>query len=199
LALNLFMIEKFCEKTIKKLRVMKKLTSFLLLLAGITLFSCEGPMGPPGVPGQDGTSLIGTVFEMQGDFRASNNYELYFDFPQNFEIYDTDVVLVYILWEVANVNGNQTDVWRLLPQTVVLNDGVLQYNFDYTVADVKIFLEGSTDFNNLLPAETDNQIFRIAVLPADFMAQKSIDINDFNSLLTIPGLKLDTIGKVEIK
>ena len=27
------------------------------------------------------------------------------DFPQNFEIFETDVVLVYILWEVVNVNG----------------------------------------------------------------------------------------------
>lgn len=167
---------------------MKKLTNFLLLLAGITFFSCEGPMGPPGL---DGTSLLGTVFEMQGDFKASNNYELYFDFPQNFEIYETDVVLVYILWEVANVNGKQTDVWRLMPQTVVLDDGVLQYNFDYTVDDVKIFLEGTTDFNYLLPAETDDQVFRIAVLPADFMAQKSVDIKDFNSLKNLPGLKLD--------
>jgi hypothetical protein len=73
----------------------------------------------------------------------------------------------------------------------VLDDGVLQYNFDYTVDDVKIFLEGTTDFNYLLPAETDDQVFRIAVLPADFMAQKSVDIKDFNSLKNLPGLKLD--------
>ena len=178
---------------------MKKFASFILLIAVFTVMSCEGPMGPPGVPGEDGTSLLGTVFEMQGDFKPSNNYELYFDFPQNFEIYETDVVLVYILWEVANVNGKQTDVWRLLPQTVLLNDGVLQYNFDYTVVDVKIFLEGTTDFNNLLPAETNNQIFRIAVLPADFMAKKSVNINDYNSLKSLPGLKLNELERIEIK
>lgn len=178
---------------------MKKFASFILLIAVFTVISCEGPMGPPGVPGEDGTSLLGTVFEMQGDFKPSNNYELYFDFPQNFEIYETDVVLVYILWEVANVNGKQTDVWRLLPQTVLLNDGVLQYNFDYTVVDVKIFLEGTTDFNNLLPAETNNQIFRIAVLPADFMAKKSVNINDYNSLKSLPGLKLNELERIEIK
>ena len=178
---------------------MKKFASFILLIAVFTVISCEGPMGPPGVPGEDGTSLLGTVFEMQGDFKPSNNYELYFDFPQNFEIYETDVVLVYILWEVANVNGKQTDVWRLLPQTVLLNDGVLQYNFDFTVVDVKIFLEGTTDFNNLLPAETNNQIFRIAVLPADFMAKKSVNINDYNSLKSLPGLKLNELERIEIK
>ena len=109
------------------------------------------------------------------------------------------MVLVYILWEVVNVNGKNTDVWRLMPQTVILNDGILQYNFDYTVADVKIFLEGTTDFNKLLPAETDNQVFRIVVLPADFLSKKSGDIIDFNSLKSLPGLKLDTMGKVVIK
>jgi hypothetical protein len=177
---------------------MKTLTITLLLVATVILISCEGPMGPPGAPGQDGDLLLGTVFEMQGDFRASNNYELFFDFPQDFEIYDTDVVLVYILWEVLDVNGKQTDLWRLLPQTVILDDGLLQYNFDYTVADVKMFLEGSTDFNNLLPAETDNQVFRIAVMPADFIAIKSIDINDFNSLMTLPDIRLNSIEKLEI-
>jgi len=178
---------------------MKTLTITLFLIAAVTLISCEGPMGPPGVPGEDGNTLLGTVFEKQGDFTASNNYEIFFEFPQDFEIYDTDVVLVYILWEVLDINGKQTDLWRLLPQTVILNDGLLQYNFDYTVADVKIFLEGSTDFNNLLPAETDNQIFRIAVLPADFISKKSADISDFNSLLKLPNLKLDIAQKVEIK
>jgi len=176
---------------------MKTLAGITLLLVATILISCEGPAGPPGV---DGTSLLGTVFEIQVDFKASNNYEMYYDFPQNFEIYETDVVLVYILWEEVTVSGKQTDVWRLLPQTVILDDGILQYNFDYTVADVKIFLEGTTDFNNLLPAETDNQVFRIVVLPADFLAsKKSVDINDFNSLITLPGLNLNTIERVEIK
>lgn len=172
---------------------MKKISFIIILLASVLIQSCEGPVGPPG---EDGTSLIGTVFEMEGDFKASNNYELFFDFPQNFEIYNTDVALVYILWEVATVNGNQTDVWRLLPQTVILDDGILQYNFDYTVNDVRIFLEGTTNFNNLLPAETDNQIFRIAVLPADFVAsKKSAEISDLSILMNSPELKFKVIGK----
>ncbi len=172
---------------------MKKLAGILFLFAATVLISCEGPMGPPG---EDGTSLIGTVFEMEGDFKASNNYELFFDFPKNFKIYETDVVLVYILWDVATVNGKKTDVWRLLPQTVILSDGVLQYNFDYTVNDVRIFLEGTTDFSKLLPAETQDQVFRIAVLPADFVAsKKSAEISELNVLMNSPELKFIVIGK----
>lgn len=177
---------------------MKKIIKLGFLLFVVTLISCEGPMGPPGIPGQDGESLIGTIFEYQGDFTKEGNYELFFDFPGNFEIYDTDVVLVYLLWDVIDVNGKQTDLWRLLPQTVILDDGVLQYNFDYTVADVRFFLEGTTDFNNLLPGETDNQVFRVAVLPADFIAQKSIDVNDFNAVKSIPNLKLDSFESLDL-
>lgn len=171
---------------------MKTTTAFLLLFTMVFITSCEGPMGPPG---EDGTSLIGTVFEISGDFTPQNGYSILYDFPNNFEIYNGDVVLVYILWEV----DNGTDIWRLLPQTVVLDDGVLQYNFDHTLYDVKIFLEGTTDFNNLRPAETDNQVFRIAVLPANLVAQKSIDYTNFDSLRSIPGLKLNTTERILLK
>ncbi len=180
-------------KTIKTLTI---LFAFFLIVS-----SCEGPMGPPG---QDGEALIGTIVEMEGDFNASNKYELYFDFPQNFEIYNTDVVLVYLLWDVVNINGKNTDVWRLMPQTIVLKDispnytetDVLQYNFDYTVNDVRIFLETTMNLNDLLPAETQDQVFRIAVLPADFIAsKKSAEINDLNLLMKSSELKFNVIGK----
>lgn len=168
---------------------MKKIKSILLIIAVIIITSCEGPMGPPGLPGD---SLIGSIFEIQDDFTPDNEYTLFFEFPNNFEIYETDVVLVYILWE--QVNG--LDVWRLLPQTVILPEGVIQYNFDYTVADVEVFMEFTVPEESLLPSETDNQVFRITVLPADFTSKKSVDVNDFNTILNSPELKLNTIKNV---
>jgi hypothetical protein len=172
---------------------MKKLTTMILVFASAFILSCEGPMGPPG---EDGTNLLGTIFELEGDFQPSNNYELFFDFPNNFEIYDTDVVLVYILWDVVNLNGKNTDVWRLLPQTIVLDEGVIQYNFDYTVNDVRIFLEATIPFSELLPAETQDQVFRIAVLPADFIAsKKAAEIMDLGILMNSPEVKFSLIGK----
>ncbi len=176
---------------------MKKITFILLIFTAVLITSCEGPMGPPGLPGQDGDALIGTIFEIQGDFTPDNEYKLFFEFPTDFKIYDTDVVLVYILWEQTD---NKTDVWRLLPQTVVLKSDegtdVLQYNYDYTVADVQVFLEGTFDFSSLLPGEWQNQVFRIAVLPADFMAKKSVDESDFNSIINSKEIKLNTIKEV---
>jgi hypothetical protein len=174
---------------------MKKLTTMILLFASAFILSCEGPMGPPG---EDGTNLLGTIFELEGDFQPSNNYELFFDFPNNFEIYDTDVVLVYILWDVVNVNGKNTDVWRLLPQTIVLDEGVIQYNFDYTVNDVRIFLEATIPFSELLPAETQDQVFRIAVLPADFVAsKKAAEIMDLGILMNSPEVKFSVVENLK--
>ncbi|MDX1284147.1 MAG: hypothetical protein R3182_04000 [Draconibacterium sp.] len=176
---------------------MKKLASILIIAMAMIIASCEGPIGPPGMPGEpgvDGGIMLGSIFEIEGDFTQSNNYNLYFEFPSSFEIYDTDVVLVYILWE--QVDG--LDVWRLLPQTVVLPEGVLQYNFDYTLADVQVFLEFTVPESSLRPAETKDQIFRIAVLPADFAAKETVDVTDFNSILKSPEIKLNLSKKINL-
>ncbi|MGD9929784.1 MAG: hypothetical protein AB7U05_07165 [Mangrovibacterium sp.] len=163
---------------------MKTINRLFILLTVLFLSSCEGEQGPPGIPGEDGINLLGSVIEIEGTFNPENDYRLYYEFPNNLEIYDSDLVLVYILWDQAdNGNGNVLDIWRLVPQTVVLPEGVLQYNFDYTVADVEIFLNYTSDYSELLPAETDNQVFRIAVLPAAYAANKSIDLADMNAVM----------------
>ena len=181
---------------------MKTITSLLFLITAIILTSCEGPIGPPGRDGLDGLdgadAEMGAAVEVYGDFTPQNDYLLYYAFEDyDITVYDGDAVLVYILWEQAETNdGALTDVWRLLPQTVALNDGILQYNYDYTTADMQIFLEGTTDFNNLLPAETDNQVFRIVVLPAILAQNKSIDVTDFNAVLKSMNKNLNSIEKI---
>ena len=181
---------------------MKTIASSLLILALFIITACEGPVGPPGLDGIDGVDGVdaemGSAVEVYGDFTPENDYLLYYVFDDyDLTVYDGDAVLVYILWEQAETNdGGVTDVWRLLPQTVVLDDGVLQYNYDFTTADLQIFLEGTTDFNNLLPAETDNQIFRIVVLPAILAQDKSIDVTDFNAVLKSMNMNLNSIEKI---
>jgi len=161
---------------------MKTLTGMIIVLATILLPACQGI---PGKDGLDGDSILGTVFEIEGDFTPANEWMLYFKFPNTIEVFESDVVLVYILWEQAD----NLDVWRLLPQTVVLTEGILQYNYDFTLADVQIFLDGSLDLNTLLPAEWQDQIFRIVVLPADFAINNSLDGSNYN--LVVKSLSLD--------
>ena len=86
----------------------------------------------------------------------------------NIEVYESDVILVYLLEESVPGNGGPIDVWSQLPQTYFLNQGTLLYTFDHTFLDVKIFLDGNFDLGTLGPAYTDDQVFRIAVVPSEF-------------------------------
>jgi len=184
------------------------LWNFVFLISTVLLFSCEGPAGPPGPPGTpgqdgqdglDGDSFLGSVFEIQDNFTSENNYELFFEFPETVEVFSSDIVLVYILWEqYTDSYGELLDVWRLLPQTVFLEEGTLQYNYDYTYYDVLIFLDGTIDFASLLPAETDNQVFRIVVLPAEYAQSKSLDVSDYDAVMKTLRIDHENIVKIDM-
>lgn len=184
------------------------LWNFVFLISTVLLFSCEGPAGPPGPPGTpgqdgqdglDGDSFLGSVFEIQDNFTSENNYELFFEFPETVEVFSSDIVLVYILWEqYTDSYGELLDVWRLLPQTVFLEEGTLKYNYDYTYYDVLIFLDGTIDFASLLPAETDNQVFRIVVLPADYAQSKSLDVSDYDAVMKTLRIDHENIIKIDM-
>ena len=124
---------------------------------------------------------------------------MYFQFPANFEVFESDVVLVYILWDqVTDKFGKVQDVWRLLPQTVALSEGILLYNFDYTLHDVEIFLGGTLDLRTLLPAESQDQVFRIVVLPADFAMDNSIDLSNFGLVMKSLSVQPETIKRMDL-
>lgn len=177
---------------------MKAITGILLILAVAILPACEGEPGPPGRDGIDGESFLGSVFEIEGDFTSENGYSLYFEFPQSMTVYESDVVLVYILWDqVEDNNGEPLDVWRLLPQTLVLDEGILQYNYDHTFLDVQIFLDGSIDFGTLRVSEAIDQVFRIVILPADYHVSAFHDISDYNSLMKSLGVNPQVIKRAD--
>ena len=176
---------------------MKTITKILLIISVALFSACEGPMGPPGFDGEDGedgTSLLGTIFQTTVDFTPENNYRILFEYPDNFERYTSDVVMVYILWEQVNTDNGVLDVWRALPQTIFLQEGVIQYNFDYTVENVAIFIEETV--GSLIPAETENQTFRIAVIPAAEYEEKSIELENFNSVLKSLKINAESIKEI---
>ena len=175
---------------------MKTITKILLIISVALFSACEGPMGPPGFDGEDGedgTSLLGTIFQTTVDFTPENKYHISFEYPDDFEIYTSDVVMVYILWR-QDIDNGVLDVWRALPQTVFLQEGVIQYNFDYTVKKVAIFIEETV--GSLIPAETENQTFRIAVIPAAEYEEKSIELENFNSVLKSLKINAESIKKI---
>ena len=179
-----------------------------IALAALTI-SCEGPAGPPGpagfdgldgLEGQDGVNILGQALEIEGTFSFDNDYRIFFEFPQTVEVFESDIVLVYILWEqVDDPNGGDPiDVWRLLPQTRILDQGLLQYNFDHTFLDVSIFLESDFDLGTLLPGDTDNQIFRIAVVPAEFGTDPSIDLTNLDSVMEAMNRDNSDLEKIQL-
>ena len=141
---------------------MKKLSLLFAVCTFVLISSCTGPAGPPGPAGYDN---LAQVFEATINFNEGNNYSRLITYPSNVVVYESDVVLVYLLEEV--VNGD-IDVWSQLPQTYFLNQGTLLYTFDHTFLDVNIFLDANFNLNTLGSGYTDNQIFRIAILPAEY-------------------------------
>lgn len=184
---------------------MKNITLLLGAFLAIFILSCEGPVGPPGPPGfdgvngEDGVNILGQVLEIEGTFDAGNNYSLLYEYPQTVEVFESDVVLVYILWTVAeDGNGEPLDVWRLLPQTLILNQGLLQYNYDFTFLDVSLFLESDFDLGTLSPGDTDNQVFRIAIIPAEFAQSSKMDTSNIEEVMSSLNIREIDINRIEL-
>ncbi|NRB59125.1 MAG: dihydrolipoamide dehydrogenase [Winogradskyella sp.] len=161
---------------------MKRIFSFIAVFT-LLLTSCEGPQGPPGLDGLNGlngVNFVGQSFETDPlDFFVENNYEQLIIIPNNVEVLETDMILVYLLWD------ENPDIWRLLPQTIYTDNGEFQYNYDSSFGDVRIFLDAPAefDFDSLSAADTLNQIFRVVVLPVDLINSNQIDINNYDDVV----------------
>ncbi|WP_075350605.1 hypothetical protein [Algoriphagus marinus] len=173
---------------------MKKLN--LLALSIIILIgfqACEGPVGPPGLDGLDGVNIVSKVFEVEVNFTQANNYieKLIFE-EANIE---SDVVLAFIEWEI---DGGKS-VWRALPQTVFFNEGgVLIYNYDFTLDDFRLFLDGAINPANLGEEWRLNQLFRVIVVPGDY-ASSRIDFTNYEAVTAMLGLKDEDFKRIDLK
>ena len=164
---------------------MKSIVLFVAFASTILFSSCEGPEGPPG---QSGVNILGQVFEVNINFNTGNNFGQLVTFPSNIEVYESDVVLVYLLTDVIpDGSGGTIDVWSQLPQTFFPFEGTLLYTFDHTFIDVQIFLDANFDLTLLGSQFTDDQIFRIAIVPAEF-GTADLTMNDL-----LLGLEINTI------
>lgn len=122
------------------------------------------------------SDTISEVFEINGvDFFAADNYTVVV--PLNPPIFSSDVVLVYR--RVGSSQGNP--IWRLLPQTYFFPEGELEYITDFTVNDVSINID--SDFNlGLVPEFTQNQTFRIVIVPGYF--SNTVDVNNYDAVMS---------------
>lgn len=173
---------------------MKKLLSLILIASTIVACSSDGEVGPPGPPGQDGVNIVGQAFEIEADFNDPD-YSVFADIPSSIEVLESDVVLVYWLELV----DDGTDVWNLIPQTIYFDDGEFQYNYNHTDFDVNIYLQGNIDLGTLGERYTQDQIFKIVVLPVDYAQDNNLDVSDYQSVKTSLDLKDSDIKRFEVK
>ncbi len=184
---------------------MKK--TLLIFSAFLSLFfiACEGPEGPPGFDGRDGVDGIdGALFEAQAfeinidmDYNAdANTFEfLASEYEGGAEVLASDVVLIYRLEEV----NNGVDIWRQLPQPVITDNGTVFFNFDFTQGDYSIYLEPEFDANLIATDLTDDQWFRVVIVPAEVLSSSKMDKSNVQNVLDAMGIKEEQIQKFTLK
>ena len=165
---------------------MKNFIYSFLALTFILFTACEGPQGPPGFDGRDGINAdeyAALSFERTINFEFfsdSGLHEAFVDLP--FDILDSDVVLIYRLEDIVEIDGIPTEAWSPLPQNFFLNESeIIQYIFNHTFADVQLLIDGNFDLSTLENDFTQNQRFRFVILPAD--AINGIDISNLNEVI----------------
>ncbi len=184
---------------------MKK--TLLIFSAFLSLFfiACEGPEGPPGFDGRNGQDglngeeFIAQAFEVNVDMNYNadaNTFEfLASGYEGGAEVFADDVVLIYRLEEV----NNGVDIWRQLPQPVITDNGTAFYNFDFTQGDYSIYLEPEFDGNLIGVDLTDDQWFRIVIVPAEVLSSSKMDKSNVQNVLDAMGIKEEQIQKYTLK
>ena len=185
---------------------MKQIYLLFALLTMVVFSSCEGPIGPAGRDGfdgldgrdgSDGVNTLSQVIEIQTSFDANNGYEQLYTFPQSVQVFESDLILVYLLFEQTTDNqGNSIDVWRLMPQTRILDQGLLQYNYDHTFIDVRLFLESDFDLSLLGAGDLENQIFRIAVVPGEYANAGKMNLSSLEEVMHILNVEEKDVSRV---
>jgi len=165
-----------------------KRTISILALFSVLLTACEGEPGPPGLNGQD--ALRAESFDKIVDFEYFDDSGLqktFINLP--FDLNDSEAVLIYRLEDVVNIGGLPTNAWSLLPQNFFLEDGnIIQYIFNHTFSDVELLIDGNFDLSTLDPGFTQNQRFRVVILPASLI--NGVDTSDLNTVMALGNIEV---------
>lgn len=169
---------------------MKKLL-FIASVLFVGFSSCTGPAGydgldgAPGPAGQDGGLVYASAIELYVDFTPANDFSHVEEY--GFDVYPADVPLVYIKWEE---DDNGTFIWRPLNQTAYLDAGILTYEYDFTQGDFSLFLGGNiADLSSLDGAYLNDQLFRVVVVPAEFLETARLKSKSYEAITSAFGIE----------
>ncbi len=167
---------------------MKKIILLFTVVGVFGFQSCSGPEGPQGPTGYN---VEAEVFEVFADFTTTNNFSTLVNL--NPTILSSDMILVYRRFDIYN----GADVWRLIPQTVYLSQGNLDYNFDFTKNDINLFLDSDFDLRTLSAQYTQNQLFRIVIIPGYFSSRNAIDLNNYHEVIKYYNIDDTQVKRIE--
>ncbi|WP_421807671.1 collagen-like triple helix repeat-containing protein [Flagellimonas sp.] len=177
---------------------MNKFSTILGVVIVFVFAACEGPQGPPGFDGLDGLDgapgapgIQGQVVEVEGvDFGYDAQANLFstlitFSDVTNFEVFESDAVLVYRHDGVIDLSdGSTADAWTQIPQNYFLPSGTIQYVFSHTFVDLELFIDGNFDLSTLSTDFTDNQLFRIVFIPSEYAQSPDFDASNIDSVMS---------------
>lgn len=157
----------------------------LTVFSGAALLqSCEGDRGPAGPAGPN--AIVYELFSVDMT-DPDNNGE--FVFSEEWaatevggDLYDDESVLIYRLTDTFNSNGETVPVWQLIPRTLFLDEGELDYDFDFSKKDFFIYAGGNFDLDTT-PEFTNDQTFRLVVIPGTFVNRGGVDYEDYNAVV----------------
>lgn len=152
---------------------MKNLFAIGLLVIATITQSCSYTETPQPITNE----FLAEVFEVKADFNSGNEFRSYYKLDPI--IYDSDVLLVY---ELSGIDSKGGKIWKALPQVYTLNEGIMQYNFDFSKIDFSIFLDSTFDPMKLNSSWRINKTFRVVIVPGKF--SHLIDKNDLNNVMT---------------
>lgn len=175
--------------------LIKRLTIFILLTLFIASCGRRGPVGPEGPPGVPGPEVLPTAFEFNATLMPSNGFEFFESIPGQIDVFDSDVLLAFILEDY--IPEDDLEVWRKLPITEFNSRGTLLIDYDFTLIDIRIFLDASYNLN--ITDGLDDVLIRAVHIPANFLGKvksnKSFDqIDTYQELIAFLG---DDIHRIE--
>ena len=178
---------------------MKKIITLLAVIGMFGFQGCTGPEGPPGVPGQDGEDgLIAEVFELKNvnfvnDPADSPDLGYYIYRKLDPKIFDSDQILIYRMAGTIDAN---TPIWQLIPRTLFVPEGELDYDFDFSKEDFTIYAGGTVNLA-ANPKYWQNQTFRIVIVPGYFST--TVDKSNYYAVIRELNINESQIQKIEVQ
>lgn len=178
----------------KMIRFTFAMISILILTSACGDRGPVGPAGPQGPQGAPGPEILPVAFEFNADLTLNTRFEHFQDIPGQIDVFQSDVILAFVFEEY--IAEDDLEVWRKLPVTEFTSRGIEIIDYDFTLVDVRIFLNAN------YPLGTGDGyrdlLIRAVHIPANFASKtRGTEVSDaetYQELLAILGRDIEVIN-----